>query len=54
MTEFPGYLPWHAGGDPWFTYDELDALGDALKRRADAARKTKAPRGSRLRRGRRR
>jgi hypothetical protein len=58
MTEFPGYLPWHVGGDPWLTYDEIDALMDALRRRADerrkAAGKARRGHGKRARRGRRR
>lgn len=39
MTEFPGYLPWHVAGDPWLTYDEIDALTSVAKARADEARK---------------
>lgn len=27
--EFPGVLPWHYGGDPWFTFDEADAYDAA-------------------------
>jgi hypothetical protein len=55
MTEFPGYLPWHVAGDPWFTYDEIDALVETARRRSDERRKqakaAKKP-GKRFRRGR--
>lgn len=48
MSEFPGFLPWHVAGDPWFTYEELEALLDELRRRnderRDAARKAQRTR----------
>lgn len=58
MTEFPGFLPWHIAGDPWYTHDELDALVDAAKSRSDERRKqanaAKSKPRKRGRRGRRR
>jgi hypothetical protein len=26
MSEYPGLLPWHFGGDPYLTYREIGAI----------------------------
>lgn len=46
--------PWHFGGDPWLTYDEIDGfvdsanqLAEARKKAADEANKAKAKRSRR-------
>lgn len=39
MTEYPGFVPWHVAGDPWLTYDELDALIEDAARRSDERKK---------------
>lgn len=50
MAEF-GLKPWEAhGGDPWLTYDELQAVEDYMKEEDREARK--AEREARTRRGR--
>jgi len=42
MSEYPGFQPWHLGGDPWLTYDEIDHLISDLKARGDARKKQAA------------
>jgi len=36
MTEFPGVLPWHFGGDETLTWDEAQAFFDTFNARIKA------------------
>lgn len=57
MSEYPGYQPWYLGGDPTYTYHEIDALVRDYNERMRQQRKQRQreqQRSAARRRGRRR
>jgi len=39
MSEYPGLMPWHFGGDDCLTYDEMKALVDDFTARINERKK---------------